>query len=234
MEDVSLPAFLGAVEQSLPHFLGEEGIFPQLSNVLVEVGDGMNRWRGLLESGCRTGQELKALWTTLQEEAGQMTTYLGAGFDGPLAIPVEGAGEGSSDGSSRRKVTTWLENNRAALLKKGLEDHWDQTARPVWAHPQLDKLSQGWILSLPGPGGLIQSEFSETVARHLCLHSPCCAPRVGESLGMRNLTIDPFGDNVLSVSNIPGGAFTARHDTVKCAINSLILDSGIRAGVWGV
>ena len=53
---------------------------------------------------------------------------------------------------------------------------------------------------------------------------------------MRNLTIDAFGDNILSVSNIPGGAFTARHDTVKCAINSLILDSGIRADceVFGV
>ena len=157
-------------------------------------------------------------------------------MEGPLAIPVEGAGEGSSDGSSRRKVTTWLEDSRAALLKKGLEEHRDQTARPVWAHPQLDKLSQGWILSLPGPGGLSQSEFSETAARHLCLHSPCCAPRVGEPLGMRNLTIDAFGDNILSVSNIPGGAFTARHDTVKCAINSLILDSGIRADceVFGV
>ena len=31
-----------------------------------------------------------------------------------------------------------------------------------------------------------------------------------ESQGQRNLTIDPFGDNVLSVSNIPGGSFTAR------------------------
>ena len=48
-------------------------------------------------------------------------------------------------------------------------------------------------------------------------------------MGMRNLRIDAFGDNILSVSNIPGGAFTARHDTVKMAINSLILDSGIRA-----
>ena len=84
----------------------------------------------------------------------------------------EGAGEGSSDGSTRRKVTSWLEDCRAALLKKGLEEHLDQTARPVWAHPQLDKLSQGWILSLPGPGGLGQAEFSETVARHLCLPSP--------------------------------------------------------------
>ena len=48
-------------------------------------------------------------------------------------------------------------------------------------------------------------------------------------MGMRNLTVDAFGDNVLLVSNIPGGAFMARHDTVKMAINSLILDSGIRA-----
>ena len=46
---------------------------------------------------------------------------------------------------------------------------------------------------------------------------------------MRNLTIDAFGDNILSVSNIPGGDLTARHDQVKLAINSLILDSGLRA-----
>ena len=36
MEDVALPAFLGAVEQSLPHFLGDEGIFPQLATTLQE------------------------------------------------------------------------------------------------------------------------------------------------------------------------------------------------------
>ena len=46
---------------------------------------------------------------------------------------------------------------------------------------------------------------------------------------MRNLTIDAFGDNILSVSNIPGGSLTARHDMVKLALNSLIMDSGIRA-----
>ena len=48
---------------------------------------------------------------------------------------------------------------------------------------------------------------------------------------MRNLAIDAFGDNILGVSNIPGGALTARHDLVKLAINSLILNSGIRAKV---
>ena len=38
MEDISLPAFMGAVEQS--PFLGEEGIFPQLAITLGEVGKG--------------------------------------------------------------------------------------------------------------------------------------------------------------------------------------------------
>ena len=53
---------------------------------------------------------------------------------------------------------------------------------------------------------------------------------------MRNLKVDIFGDNILSVSNIPGGSFTVRHDLVKGAINSLILDSGVRADceVFGV
>ena len=106
-----------------------------------------------MESRCRTGEELMNLWGTLQREAREMTMYLGVELQGPLSLPVEGAGQGSSDGSSRRRITGWLEDNRAATLKKGLENHFDQTARPVWVHPQLDKLSQGWILSLPGPGG---------------------------------------------------------------------------------
>ena len=106
-----------------------------------------------MESRCRTGEELRNLWGTLQREAREMTMYLGVELQGPLSLPVEGAGQGSSDGSSRKRITGWLEDHRAATLKKGLESHGDQTARPVWVHPQLDKLSQGWILSLPGSGG---------------------------------------------------------------------------------
>ena len=236
LEDISLPAFMGSVEQALPHFLGVDGMFPHLAPVLGMVEEGSTRWRGLLESKCRTGEELRSLWATLQEEAGQMSAFLGVEMQGPLTVPVEGAGGMNCDGSSRRIVTTYLENTRAAVLKAGLEGHLDQTARPIWAHPQLDKLSQGWILSLPGPGGLSQAEFTEAVARHLCLPSPCCATRLGEPLGQRNLVIDIFGDNVLSVTNIAGGSFTARHDLIKGAINSLILDSGIRGDceVFGV
>ena len=64
-------------------------------------------------------------------------------FTGPLLVATEGAGEGRVDGSSRKLITTWIEDTRAAVLKKALEDYPDQSARPVWVHPQLDKLSQG-------------------------------------------------------------------------------------------
>ena len=135
----------------------------------------------------------------------------------------------SSSSSTRRTLTTWVEDTRTAVLVKSLEQYPDQSARPVWVHPQLDKLSQGWILSLPDYNGFSQAEFSETVARHLCLPSPCCQPKVGVSLDQHGLHIDNFGDNVMSVSNIPGDLFRIRHDMVKTVINSFCLTSHLRA-----
>ena len=73
---------------------------------------------------------------------------------------MEGAGDGRVDGSTRRLLTTWLEDTRAAVLVKALEQYPDQSARPVWVHPQFDKLNQGWILSLPDYNGFSQAEFA--------------------------------------------------------------------------
>ena len=96
-------------------------------------------------------------------------------------------------------------------------------------NPQLDKISQGWILTFPGLEGFTGPEFSETVARYLCLPSPCCLPKVGVPLGQKGLLVDPFGTNVLSVSNIPGDHYRTRHDKVKTVIHSLCLTSGLIA-----
>ena len=41
--------------------------------------------------------------------------------------------------------------------------------------------------------------------------------------------IDPFGDNVMSVNNIPGDHFRTRHDTVKTVLNSFCLTSNMKA-----
>ena len=63
-------------------------------------------------------------------------------MQGPLVAEVEGAGDGCTDGSTRKNLTTWIEDTRAEVLGKSLELYPDQGARPVWVHPQLDKLSQ--------------------------------------------------------------------------------------------
>ena len=71
---------------------------------------------------------------------------------------------------------------------------------------------------MPGPEGFIHREFGETVARLLCLPSPCCQSKIGQSLGQRSLTLDAFGDNIMSVTNVPGDSFRTRHDKVKTVI----------------
>ena len=104
-----------------------------------------------------------------------MTGFLGTELDGPLSIQLEGAGEGSKDGSTRRKVTTWLEDSRAATLKKGLEEHLDQSARPVWVHPQLDKqliislARAGFSLCLDQEGSAIKSSQRQWPGTFACL-----------------------------------------------------------------
>ena len=63
----------------------------------------------------------------------------------------------------------------------------------------------------------------------MCLPSPCCQPKLGVSLEQHGLHLDAFGDNIMSVSNIPGDMFRIRHDTVKTVLNSFCMTSTIRA-----
>ena len=156
--ETSLAAYIGGVEQAVSHFVGEEGTCQQLSPVLGNMQHPASRWAGMIASGCRTGVEFSSAWKTLRQEATESCQYLEKDLDGLLAAVVQGAGDGSEDGSTRRKVTIWLEDSRAAVLAKALELYPDQTARPVWVHPQLGKLSQGWILSLPYKSIIFGSE----------------------------------------------------------------------------
>ena len=107
-----------------------------LQPVLGNIDSPASRWRDLTNSGCRTGEELVWAWETLRREARESCQYIGKDLEGPLDVGVEGAGYGSTDGGTRRKLTTWLEDTRAATLSKALEDYPDQSARPVWVHPQ--------------------------------------------------------------------------------------------------
>ena len=43
------------------------------------------------------------------------------------------------------------------------------------------------------------------------------------------MNVDSFGDNLMSVTNIPGDSFRHRHDKVKTVLNRFCLTSNIKA-----
>ena len=75
MVDVSLAAFIGGVEQSLPHFVGVDGVCQQLTPVLGEMRDAGHRWRDMLASGCKTVEEFEMAWNTEQPATGGQAVH---------------------------------------------------------------------------------------------------------------------------------------------------------------
>ena len=62
---------------------------------MIEDSAG-SRYRRVIGSGCRTGQELERCWKEIREEATQVSQYL----EEP-EIPEAGVGLGREDGSTK-------------------------------------------------------------------------------------------------------------------------------------
>ena len=233
--DTSPAAFIGALEQALPSFTStERGICPELVNILGDfTGNVENMWTKLIESECRTGREFAQAWNMLRTEARQGTEFLGIELQYPLLAIADGAGEGSIDGSTRKRVVYQREELRSDIIKEALKLHRDQKNRAVTAWSNRDKLSTAWLLCLPGPEGLSNTAFSEAMAITLCLPSPSCKERVGEKVGRR--VVDMYGDNIMS-EILPGDHWRTRHDKIKMTIYSLCMWSRLPATVevWGL
>ena len=86
----------------------------------------------MLENGGRLGEEFQHCWGRMRLEAAQYAQWLMEELEGPLAIGVASAGEGSISGATRRIVMEQLEQTRHKLLTKGLVLYHDQEARPCW------------------------------------------------------------------------------------------------------
>ena len=97
---------------------------------------------------------------------------------GPLAVPVEGVGEGSVDGRTRKLVVQVREELLDSVMKIALSKLSDQNLRSVTAWPNRDKLSALWFQFLPGPEGLGSPAFSEALTLLVCMPSPACQERV--------------------------------------------------------
>ena len=117
---------------------------------------------------------------------------------------------------------------RGALIARGLQAHprQDRANRPVWAWLQRDKISSAWLQALPGPdSSLTSAEFSEAAAAVLCLPSPSCVEKLGQTLKGRTV-VDLYGDAVQSTA-LPGDHWRSRHDRIKLLLFKLCQYAGV-------
>ena len=97
-EDSAGIAYLGALEQAIPFFAGEDGICNQLAEVVGgqdcfgEDAPPDLRWRILLESGSREGEELSRVWTELRQEELQAAGWLEEEVQSSFQVEAEGVG----------------------------------------------------------------------------------------------------------------------------------------------
>ena len=138
-----------------------------------------SRWRTVLSSGSSLGVELRQCWDKIQLEARQSSAWLVEPTPEVLEVPVEGVGDGSVSGATRKRITEARENLRAKVLEKALSLVRPKATRAAWAWKQRDKVSSAWLLANPGHGTSLNSaEFAEAAAANICLASPACSGRV--------------------------------------------------------
>ena len=229
LKETCAPAYLGTLETSIPR-MGD--ISPIMTGTWGGVecwGEGrdiMTRWRTVLSSGCKEGVEMRKAWDSLTQEANESAEWLGKEAEEVFTVPVAALGMGSVSGETRGKIVGAREKTRALLLEKSLDEHRPKRDRPAWAWRQRDKISSSWLLALPGADStLSNSEFSEAAATNLCLPSPVCSGRVGDTVkGQKKL--DMYGDTI-QATNLPGDHWRQRHDQIKFVIGRLCIWAGV-------
>ena len=95
-------------------------------------------------------------WNMVQNQAAQMAEYVDEELSGLLSDPLEGIGQGSSNGSSRKKIVEQLEQLKVKVLDKYFDEFPERQARSVWSWRNRDKLSTAWLMSLPVGYNLIE------------------------------------------------------------------------------
>ena len=128
----------------------------------------------------------------MQTEGEQASTFLNLELTGALAAGPSIVEQSRPGESCRQVVTKEREELKEAVLREALVRHPDQSARPVRAYPQFDKLSTAWKLSLPG----VTPVFHEVMAMALCLPYPACQPILGQPLGHQGAVVGPFADEL--------------------------------------
>ena len=225
--ETSAPAFIGGVEQALPHMLGQEedpAVCQQLEDVVGRV-EGPTRWREFLAASSRTAQEFQSAWESLAHEAADIWRVLGKEPSGPLAASATSAGGEDVTGITRTLIVKQREELRHLLLTHALENHHDRMARSVMIYQNItdDEVAGSWLLTTPSLDlGMSNQVFQESLSRHLCCPSPAIINGgwEGRRVGKEGLVIGRFGDEVLNCGEVTGDALSHRHDNLKLLLEA--------------
>ena len=131
-EQLRYAAFVGAVEQCVPHIGIRAGLCPALAEQFGGdecFGKNMpvdSRWEVLISSGCRLGQEFREAWGALKNETFLLADWFGEDLDGVLEQSERGVGLGSVTGATRKLVVKQMEKMWGRVLKKTLNVHDDR------------------------------------------------------------------------------------------------------------
>ena len=116
LEETCAPAFLATLETSISRMT-------KVCPALTTAWGGLDcwgpdavkesRWRKVLTSGTREALELKRSWDTLSMEAREAAAWLNKEIEDVFKTPLEGIGDGSVTGDTRRKIVDARERCRA-------------------------------------------------------------------------------------------------------------------------
>ena len=229
LEETCSPAYLATLETSIPRMGSISPVMSATWGGDECWGRGApngTRWRIVQGSGCEEGTEMVMSWQKLTMEAREAAEWMEREMEPVFTVAVSGLGEGSVSGETRGKIVSAREKTRALLLNKALAEHRPKKDRPAWGWKQMDKISSSWLLALPGPDStLSNAEFAESAATKLCLPSPACLGRVGETVkGQKK--VDKYGDTIQATS-LPGDHWRTRHDSIKHVISRLCIWAGV-------
>ena len=219
--DLAPAAYVGALCRALPRMLDsidslgvlQPGFLPQLEPMLgagsFDEHNQADRFGHLLNSEYTFGRDLAQLWARLQADVGNTA-------EGALGAPAAGAGAGIA--KLQHALTKQREDVRFQTLDVAMRElEPGNVAKAAWLN--VDKFSTSWVTRWPAPDAyLTDGEFSEVTARYLGLHSPACAPVVGERIGNTRLTVDPHGMR-LTTASLPGDGWRQQHDAIKWRIH---------------
>ena len=113
--ETSPAAFIGGIEQSLPHFTKHGGVCLQLKEAIGTFEESNSRWQTLIESGSRTGVEFEHSWNSLKEEVDQCYTFLNKDSEfNPLKEEAVGVGKGREDENKKSNCPTQGRGQRSS------------------------------------------------------------------------------------------------------------------------